>query len=267
MTTPGKVFISHASEDKPFVDRLATDLSKRGVLLWYDKFDLRVGDSVPGKINEGLSSSKYFLIVLSPRSVVSRWVQEELNAALVTQVTEAGIFLIPVLYEQCEIPPLVKHRRYADFRKNYMTGLTELLGVLVKDAEISVGLEGKTLYPWPDTNQSDKTQCYLHSTRFDKFFRLGGDLNWSASIAIDYIVDTLKLPWDSKLQQLGMRWSFSYRIVFNNASIPLSQTLEQAGVSAGSVLKLKIDGTYEDLWENELQSIRSVNKIFSNKVF
>lgn len=57
MTTPGKVFISHASDDKPFVDRLATDLSKRGVLLWYDKFDLRIGDSVPGKINEGLSSS------------------------------------------------------------------------------------------------------------------------------------------------------------------------------------------------------------------
>lgn len=116
------------------------------------------------------------------------------------------------------------------------------------------------------TNQT-RHRAICTSTRFDKFFRMGCDLNWSASIAIDYIVDTLKLPWDSKLQQLGMRWSFSYRIVFKNASIPLSQTLEQAGVSAGSVLKLKIDGTYEDLWENELQSIRSVNKIFSNKVF
>lgn len=65
----GKVFISHASGDKTFVDRLTADLAQRGVSLWYDKLDLRIGDSVPGKINEGLASSKYFITVLSPRSV------------------------------------------------------------------------------------------------------------------------------------------------------------------------------------------------------
>jgi TIR domain len=64
MTAPiGKVFVSHSSSDKGFVDRLVADLASREIPVWYDKFDLRVGDSVTGGINEGLSQSKYFLIV------------------------------------------------------------------------------------------------------------------------------------------------------------------------------------------------------------
>jgi hypothetical protein len=76
-----KVFISHASKDKNFVDRLVSDLAARGVPVWYDKLDVRLGDSIPGKINSGISEAKYFLIVLSPAAVKSKWVQEELNAA------------------------------------------------------------------------------------------------------------------------------------------------------------------------------------------
>jgi len=224
--------------------------------------DLRVGDSIPGKINEGLASSKYFVIVLSPRSVVSRWVQEELNAALITQIAKAGTFLIPVLYEQCEVPPLVKHRRYADFRQTYEAGLTELLGVLGKDAAMSAELDGKGLFPWPDLNQPDTTQCYLHSTRFDKFFRLSCDLAWSVDRAIDYIVETLKLPWNMDVSQLGMRWSFSYGLVFKDSGLSLSETLEQAGVSDGSVLKLSINGTYEDIWKEELRSMWDGSKMY-----
>ncbi len=134
--------------------------------------------------------------------------------------------------------------------------------VFGKDAAVSAELDGKGLYPWPDLNQPDTTQCYLHSTRFDKLFRLSCDLAWSASRAIDYIVDTLKLPWRTEVSQLGMRWSFSYGIVFNDSALSLSQTLEQAGVSGGSVLKLNISGTYEDLWEKELRSMWDGSKLY-----
>ncbi|MGQ0593267.1 MAG: toll/interleukin-1 receptor domain-containing protein [Gammaproteobacteria bacterium] len=64
MTEPiGKVFVSHSSVDKPFVDRLVADLAAREIPVWYDKLDMRVGDSVTGSINEGLARAKYFLIV------------------------------------------------------------------------------------------------------------------------------------------------------------------------------------------------------------
>ena len=52
MTTPiGKVFVSHASADNPFVDRLVADLAARAIPVWYDELNLRVGTSVTGGIN------------------------------------------------------------------------------------------------------------------------------------------------------------------------------------------------------------------------
>jgi len=65
MRTKGRVFISHASADKSFVDRLVADLRSNTIPVWYDKFDLKLGDSIPGSINEGISNSKYFAIVLT----------------------------------------------------------------------------------------------------------------------------------------------------------------------------------------------------------
>jgi hypothetical protein len=47
----GKIFISHADKDKNFVDHLVSDLAAHGIPVWYDKLDVRLGDSIPGKIN------------------------------------------------------------------------------------------------------------------------------------------------------------------------------------------------------------------------
>jgi hypothetical protein len=258
----GKVFVSHASADKPFVDRLVADLAARAIPVWYDKLDLRVGDSVTGGINEGLAASKYFLIVLSKSSVASRWVTEELNAALMQQVAQGGTFILPALLEDCEVPPLLRHRRYADFRVNYDRGLEDLLDVWGRDRDAASVLKGKPLYPWPDVAAPDQEFVYLHSTRFDKFFRMSCDLSKTADWVIDYIVDTLRLPWTQYIPQLGMKWSFSYRLIFDQKSIGLSAPLRQAGVSLGSVLKLGINGTYEDLWEKELKDLWAGTKMY-----
>ena len=60
------VFISHASEDKEdFVRPLAEKLQKCGVKVWYDEFELKMGDSLSDSINRGLQESKYGIIVLS----------------------------------------------------------------------------------------------------------------------------------------------------------------------------------------------------------
>lgn len=263
MTVPiGKVFVSHSSLDKRFVDRLIADLATREVPVWYDKLDMRVGDSVPGGINEGLAESKYFLIILSKSSVESRWVREELNAALMEQIARGGTFLLPVLLEDCDVPPLLRHRRYADFRFDYQNGLNDLLGVWGKDREAALVVSDKPLYPWPDLSASEQDFVYLHSTRFDKFFRMACDLSSTATRTIDYIVGTLKLPWNQNVPQLGMKWSFSYRLIFNDKGIGLSTPLRDAGVSLGSVLKVGINGTYEDLWEKESREMWDGTKMY-----
>ena len=258
----GKLFISHASADKEFVDKLVNDLIKHGVDVWYDKFDIQLGDSVPGKINEGIANSKYFAIVLSPASVTSKWVTEELNAALIKQISLSGTFLLPLMFKDCNLPPLLAHRRYADFRSDYDSALSELLDVLGKDADMVASLDGKALYPWPDTSQSNMQTCYLHSERFDKFFRMSCDFSWTADRTLNYIIDTLKLPWNQDVPQLGMRWSFSYGLVYDGKTIPLHTTLEEAGVMADSVLRLNIRGTYEDIWKKELKSMWDGSKMY-----
>ena len=59
-------FISHASEDKDEVARpLALELRKHGFNVWFDEFELRVGDSLTKKINAGLARSRFGVVVLS----------------------------------------------------------------------------------------------------------------------------------------------------------------------------------------------------------
>lgn len=262
MSTIGRVFVSHASADKPFVDRLVADLASHSIPVWYDKLDLRIGESVPGAIDAGLRDSKYFAIVLSKASVASPWVREELNAATMRQVAQGGTFILPLLLDDCTVPPLLAHRRYADFRNDYSKALSELLSLWAKDAD-ACDVAGKTaVYPWPDVDMSDQEFFYLHSTRFDKFFRMSCSLEWSANRTIDNLTETLRLPWNIEVAEVGMRWSFSYGLRLNGQSIGLSTTLRAAGVSLGSVVQIGISGTYQDLYEKELKEAFSPDKLY-----
>jgi len=60
------VFISHASEDKDEVVRpLAQALRAEGLDVWYDEFELKIGDSLRRKIDAGIAQSRFGIIVLS----------------------------------------------------------------------------------------------------------------------------------------------------------------------------------------------------------
>lgn len=122
-----KVFISYSSADKPFVDRLVDDLVKHRLGIWYDTWEIRVGDSLTQKIQEGIRESSFLAVVLTPNSVNSRWVQEELRAALAEEMRRGGKFVLPILHQQCEIPPFLSDRVYADFRADYARGFERLL--------------------------------------------------------------------------------------------------------------------------------------------
>jgi hypothetical protein len=262
MPSVGKIFISHASADKAFVDQLVEDLAAKSIPVWYDKLDLRIGDSVPGSINSGLTGSKYFAIVLSKASTESKWVREELNAALMKQVAQGGTFILPILIEDCDIPPLLAHRRYADFRTDYNSALTDLLSLWGLDVDACSTVNKRTVHPWPDIEMSDVEFVYLHSTRFDKFFKMSCSLDWTADRTIEYLTETLNLPWVVDVESVGMRWSFIYGLRFNDQSIPLRHKLHDAGVRTGSVIQISISGEYEDLYEKELREAFSPDKIY-----
>lgn len=130
-------FISYSHEDASFVNQLAEDLVASGVGVWLDRWEIKVGDSISDRIQSGLQESDYLLVVLSPNSVNSPWVCEELSVARVRQLESRRVIVLPVLYQDCEIPALLRDKLYADCRgERYNQGLQKLLVVLAPSPEI-----------------------------------------------------------------------------------------------------------------------------------
>jgi TIR domain len=120
-------FISHSSKDKPFVRQLAADLVASGVQVWLDEQRIRVGDSIPESIAQGVAESDFFLLVVSANSVASPWVKKELNQALVNEIEKRRVRVMPVLLNKVELPLSVSDKKYANFTESYDRGLHELI--------------------------------------------------------------------------------------------------------------------------------------------
>jgi len=121
------VFLSHSSKDKPFIRQLAADLTERGVLVWLDEQQIKVGDSINKAINQGLIESDYFVIALSENSVNSEWVERELNSALIDEIEEKKVKVLPIKLTNCKFPPLIRDKKFADFTGSYKSGFEELI--------------------------------------------------------------------------------------------------------------------------------------------
>ncbi|MCB1327327.1 MAG: DUF1883 domain-containing protein [Spirochaetales bacterium] len=93
------VFISHASEDKHAIVRpLAHALKEHGLRVWYDEFELRIGDSLRRKIDAGLARSRFGLVVLSRSFFAKGWPNYELDG-LVTRSVSGEQVLLPIWHE------------------------------------------------------------------------------------------------------------------------------------------------------------------------
>jgi TIR domain-containing protein len=77
-----RLFISHSWKDKFFVNKLAEQLAARGVDVWVDGAELKIGDSLFQSISQAIAACDYFAIILSHNSVSSGWVQRELQLAM-----------------------------------------------------------------------------------------------------------------------------------------------------------------------------------------
>ena len=94
-----QVFISYSRHDLSFVERLAKDLDAAGLEVWYDLAGLEVGTRWGREIQDAIDASQYFLVVLSPESAKSQWVEKEFMYA-----DSLKLKIIPLIYQPCKIP-------------------------------------------------------------------------------------------------------------------------------------------------------------------
>lgn len=93
------VFISHASEDKDEIVRpLAVALRNEGLSVWYDEFELRIGDSLRQKIDRGLAKSRFGIVVLSRSFIKKGWTNYELDG-IITRVVSGEQVLLPIWHD------------------------------------------------------------------------------------------------------------------------------------------------------------------------
>lgn len=112
----GSVFLSHSHEDRGFVRKVAADLTVAGVTVWLDEAEIKVGDSLIRKLEEGLSKVTYVAAFLSPSSVASEWVTKELHVALTEEINSRRVIVLPLLIQDCGIPRFLSDKCYIDFR-------------------------------------------------------------------------------------------------------------------------------------------------------
>jgi Leucine-rich repeat (LRR) protein len=101
LTKEWDVFISHASEDKAAVAApLAQHLTQAGLRVWLDKQEIFLGDSIREKIDEGLSRSRFGVVILSPAFFGRNWTNRELNALM--SIEENGQQVILPVWHQVD---------------------------------------------------------------------------------------------------------------------------------------------------------------------
>jgi hypothetical protein len=120
-------FISHASEDKASIARpLARALDKMGFHIWYDEFELQIGDSLRQSIDKGLVNSRYGIVILSHAFFEKNWSKYELDGLAAREI-EGHKVILPVW-----------HNVTKDDILSYSPSLADKFAVLTKNKKISM---------------------------------------------------------------------------------------------------------------------------------
>jgi hypothetical protein len=141
-----RIFVSYSHEDDAFARRLVNDLQQAGAEVWFDVSGINYGDFIQ-RLNEALGQCEWLVLVLTPSAVASRFVQMEVNAALLRVEQKYMRAVIPVLAAPCppnSIPALwdVLHRY--DATRGYEAALAGALRAVGLPVDVLIA-RGKAL--------------------------------------------------------------------------------------------------------------------------
>jgi len=138
-----RVFICHASEDKPEIRKLHRRLQIDGYQAWLDEVDILPGKRWKDEILRALRQSEVILVCLSNSAVTKTgFLQRELGLALdlLNEHPEDDIFLIPVRLERCQVPERLKEIQFVDLFEE--DGYAKLITALGTKAKVQAGGRG-----------------------------------------------------------------------------------------------------------------------------
>lgn len=194
------IFLSHNSNDKPFVRKLAADLESHGIRCWIDEAEIKIGDSLVQKIREGIDAVDYMAVVLTNNSINSPWVQREIDVSINKEILGKNIKVLPLMLEQCELPGFLLGKFYADFTTTdkypeTLKRLIQSLGIVFDSTVLNKVHPGGTLFDAID--KAGSSGLFIYSAPFHRPFqyigmrvdelsvKLNAEINKGGNIVID----------------------------------------------------------------------------------
>lgn len=126
------IFISYSRSDSDFAMKLANDLREAGINVWLDQLDINTGERWDRSIQSALRECPRLLIILSPDSMNSDSVMDEVSYALQEEKQ-----MIPILFRECDIDFRLRRLQHIDFIMDYGLGFTKLLALLNQEEAIT----------------------------------------------------------------------------------------------------------------------------------
>ncbi|MCK0180264.1 toll/interleukin-1 receptor domain-containing protein [Flavobacteriaceae bacterium S0862] len=130
------IFVSYSSKDRPFALGLVKELQSLGANVWIDQLGIGLGENWDNAIEEALEKSETFMLILSPTSVESPNVQDEVSIAINTNKK-----MVPILIEECKLPMRWQRRQYADLANNPDKAIHDILTFLGLQEKASASLK------------------------------------------------------------------------------------------------------------------------------
>jgi hypothetical protein len=121
-------FISYSRANAGFAIRLAKDLKSAEYDVWLDQLDIPTGVRWDDEIEMALANCTTFMIILSPESMQSQNVKDEIGYAI-----DAGKNILPLKIKSGDIPLRLRRFQYVDFTtQSYEKSLKEIKNILPK---------------------------------------------------------------------------------------------------------------------------------------
>ncbi|WP_429974764.1 TIR domain-containing protein [Enterococcus sp. DIV0840c] len=131
------IFISYASEDSNYVDKLEAAFNDAGFSIWRDKTNIGWGNSIRQSIDNGLVKSKFGLVVISSDYIQKYWTGYELDGILSKESSTGRQMILPLWHnvtkdEVDAKSPTLSNRLALDTRLNTISDIVAAFKSLIE---------------------------------------------------------------------------------------------------------------------------------------